>query len=107
MSTIQYKSDHTYYQAVLKYYAFAFVASCFTHIPMGIAGVAMNAPAIPMMLTMAIVQVTTWLIVSNTMCLTFQAMIQAKTPPTLPAPTEKITEVNGNTDITSIKRTYR
>lgn len=108
MTTINYKSDATYAQAVLKYYVFSFVATSFLHIPLGLAGVAMDAPAIPMMLTMATVQITSWLIVANSMCLTFQTMIKvAKTPPTPPKQTEKTTEIGGNTDITHIKRTYK
>jgi len=107
MTTVNYKSDKTYADAVGKYYAFAFVASCFTHIPLGIAGMAMHAQPIIMIMTMAVIQVGTWLIVANAMCLTLQSMIQTKNPPTPPAPVEKITEVAGNGGITSIKRTYR
>jgi len=109
MATTHYKSDSTYADAVGKYYAFSFVASCFTHIPLGLAGLAMGAQPIIMIMVMAVIQVGTWLVVANAMCLTLQSMIQANQPssPTLPQPAEKITEVAGNTDITSIKRVYR
>jgi len=109
MTTTRYKSDVTYADAVGKYYAFSFVASCFTHIPLGLAGLAMGAQPIIMIMVMAVIQVGTWLIVANAMCLTLQSMVQANqnTSPTPPAPVEKITAVEGNAGITTIKRTYR
>jgi len=106
---MRYQSDETYSKAVFKFYFFGFVASCFMHIPLGIAGVAFHAPAISMMLVMAVVQVMTWLIVANAMCLALQSFMQLadknkRTPPTPPREKVKTTEFEGKNDIMSITR---
>jgi len=106
MANINYNSATTQANAVFKYYAFAFVATSFLHIPLGVAGVAMEAPAIPMMLTMSIVQVTSWLIVANSMCLTFQTFLRTMNtppPPRINGET-KTTSMKGNSDVIEVTR---